>query len=346
MNGSGFGKAQVNVTSSTLRTNIVATTNMFFPSSAMTNTVGFVFGGPLPSGSSTSTVARIIGQAGYVWKATTVVKNGDKADNSDLEGWVTPASVQATTTIEVLSAVIDTNDACPGEAAYLINWHWSGSDQGTAQRVQFYEFDGELPADFDGNFANLAGAILKGERDVIGAPGDNCGEPPCCEVPPCPLGFDFDDGIFFCATPDSNHVYMVTDGIAVSLPCTLSFKGFLTPIGGADATGGSCTSAVRGFKLGSTIPVKIQLLSCDGTPITTGNHTISVVKCDNQVGSETPIDATPTDKATTGNLFRLTSASTGQWQFNLGTKQLSRGTWKIVVTLSNGSVHYVYIDLK
>src|SRR5712671_575893 len=72
MNGSGYGKAQVNVTSSTLKSNTVATTVTNFPSAAMTNTIGYVFGGPLPSGASKSTLARILGQAGYVWKSTTV----------------------------------------------------------------------------------------------------------------------------------------------------------------------------------------------------------------------------------------------------------------------------------
>jgi hypothetical protein len=104
--------------------------------------------------------------------------------------------------------------------------------------------------------------------------------------------------------------------------------------------------AVRGFKLGSTIPVKMRLLDCNGAAVATGNHTIQLSKCDNTPGGAAPIAATPTDAATTGNLFRLTDATSGQWQFNLSTKGLSKGTWKILATLSDGTVHFVYVDLK
>src|SRR5262249_46850496 len=163
---------------------------------------------------------------------------------------------------------------------------------------------------------------------------------------PCQGAGDFNEIVTnqFCATWDSNTVYMVTHGVAASVPCKPSFIGFLAPISGADDRGGTCTNAVRGFKLGSTVPIKM-LLTCGGDPVTTGNHTIQLSKCDGTTGGESAIDATPTDAATTGNLFRLTDATTGQWQFNLGTKPLSVGTWKVIVTLSDGSTHFVYIDL-
>src|ERR1041385_254826 len=114
MNGSGFGKAQVNVTSSTSKTNIVTTTNMVSPSAAMTNTTGYVFGGPLPSGASSATIARIKGLPGYVWQSTTTAKNGDKTDNSELQYYVPPTSPQATTTLEVLGF---STDVCPFDAS-------------------------------------------------------------------------------------------------------------------------------------------------------------------------------------------------------------------------------------
>ena len=57
------------------------------------------------------------------------------------------------------------------------------------------------------------------------------------------------------------------------------------------------------------------------------------------------IGATPTDAATTGNQFRLTGAASGNWHFNLNTTPLSVGTWKLVATLSDGSVHEVWITI-
>jgi len=349
MNGSGYGKASVNVTSSTAKSNTVATAVMTNPSAAMTNTPGYVAGGPLPSGSSKLTVARILGQPGYVWKSTTTASNGDKTDNSELTGYVTATSRVASTTLEVTSFTIDTSDTngcAAGQALYSFVWHWSGSDAGTAQQIKFYEFDAPLPTNFDGDAGSLPGAVqlpTDFPYPIVGrVPISDC--PTCCEGP-CPTNFDEVVTRSFCATNDPNLVYMVTDGIAVSLPCPLSFTGFLAPIGGADATGGNCAAAVRGFKLGSTIPVKMTLLNCDGTSVITGNHTIQVSRCDGTTGGESAIDATPTDAATTGNLFRLTDAS-GGWHFNLATKGLSAGTWKIIATLSDGSQHYVYIDLK
>jgi len=345
MNGAGFGKASANVTSSTAKSNAANSAVMTKPSAAIKPTSGYSAGASLPSGASALTFSRIKGQPGYVWQASTLASNGDKTDNSELTGYVTPTSSGATTTLEVMSVSTDTNGCGgAGQALYTFIWHWSGSDAGTAQQVKFYEFDGALPTDSNfwanADVGSLSNAVPLGDT-IIG--NVNNGE---CEL--CPTNFDEVVTNSFCATADSNKVYMVTDGIAVALPCPLSFTGFLTPIGGADATGGNCTSGVRGFKSGSTIPVKMNLRTCDGVPVTTGDNKISVVKCDNQASPETAIDATPTDKATTGSLFRLTNASTGQWQFNLSTKTagMSRGRWQIIATLSDDSVHSVYVDIK
>ena len=128
------------------------------------------------------------------------------------------------------------------------------------------------------------------------------------------------------------------------------FNGFLSPIGGSVETlnGGSFADPVRAFKLGSTIPVKFALNSWNGTAcgnaVTTGIHTLQAVKYNNAVDSETPIDASPTDAATTGNLFRLTDS---QWHFNLSTKAgFSQGTWLLKATLQDGSIHTVWVTIK
>ncbi|HUK82254.1 MAG TPA: hypothetical protein VLZ12_06435 [Verrucomicrobiae bacterium] len=347
MNGTGYGKASVNVTSSTIKTNIVSTPTTSLPSASITNATGYKYGGPLPSGASRLTFAGIKGQAGYVWKNTTTASNGDKTDNSELQYYVTPTSPLATTELDVLSATVDTsetNGCGPGQALYTFIWHWSGSDAGTAQQVKFYEFDGELPTNSD-FWANADVGSLDGAEPLT---DPIFGLVYNCDVDPCPTNFDEVVTYSFCATNDPNLVYMVTDGIAVSLPCPLSFTGFLPPIGGADATGGSCTAPVRAFKQCSTIPVKMNLLDCKGLPVTTGNQMISVIKCGNQVCAAAAIDATPKDRAATGNLFTLKNAATGLWQFNLSLRNwgMGRGTWQINATLSDGSVHSVYISVK
>jgi hypothetical protein len=124
----------------------------------------------------------------------------------------------------------------------------------------------------------------------------------------------------------------------------LDFDGFSSPIGGADATGGSFASPVRTFKLGSTIPVKFTA-ACGGAPVLSGIHRLQVIKYANQTTGGDPIDATPTDAATTGDQFRLTGS---QWHFNLDTKAtgMSAGIWLLRATLSDGSQHNVWIQIK
>jgi hypothetical protein len=123
------------------------------------------------------------------------------------------------------------------------------------------------------------------------------------------------------------------------------FPGFDLPLGGADATGGSPTQPLRAFKLKSTIPVKMTL-GCSGIPVTTGVHAMQLQKVTDITDAAIPIDATPTDAATTGNAFRLDDPAEGKWHFNLATKTLSKGVWQIRATLADGTLHTAYIELK
>ncbi len=102
------------------------------------------------------------------------------------------------------------------------------------------------------------------------------------------------------------HADFVGDNLTILTACSV-FNGFLSPIGGAveNGNGGSFADPVRAFKLNSTIPVKFNAI-CFGTPLTTGVHTLQAIKYSNATDSDPPIDATPTDAATTGNQFRLT----------------------------------------
>lgn len=124
----------------------------------------------------------------------------------------------------------------------------------------------------------------------------------------------------------------------------LGFSGFLSPIGGADATGGSFTSPLRTFKLGSTIPVKFTA-SCGGSPVLTGIQRLQVIQYTTQTTAGAAIDATPTDAATTGDEFLL---SNGQWIFNLDTKAtgMTIGIWQLVAILSDASQHTAWVQLK
>jgi hypothetical protein len=148
---------------------------------------------------------------------------------------------------------------------------------------------------------------------------------------------------------NSGNNYTLTfvgDKLTILTACSV-FNGFLSPIGGAIelGNGGSFADPVRAFKLNSTIPVKFTAI-CFGAPLTTGVHTLQAIKMSNATDGETPIDATPTDAATTGNQFRLTGT---EWHFNMNTKALggnAQGTYLLKATLFDGSSYSVWVSIK
>src|SRR4029079_15738854 len=108
-----------------------------------------------------------------------------------------------------------------------------------------------------------------------------------------------------------------------------------------NGNGGSFADPVRAFKLNSSIPVKFSA-TCYGSPLLTGIHTLTAIKYSSATTGDSPIDATPTDAATTGNQFRLTDS---EWHFNLSTKGLTAGTWLLSATLVDGMQHTLCITI-
>ena len=169
---------------------------------------------------------------------------------------------------------------------------------------------------------------------------DSCGDTSVSSVPISGANFPVGTTVVNVTATDAcgNSVSSTFDVTRSAL----DFTGFLPPIDGADSTGGSFASPLRPFKLGSTIPVKFKAF-CGGSPVVTGIHTLQAIKYSSSTSSEAPIDATPTDAATTGSQFRLTDST---WHYNLSTKGFTQGTWKLVATLSDGSTHEVWIAIK
>ncbi|HUF02732.1 MAG TPA: kelch repeat-containing protein [Aridibacter sp.] len=144
-----------------------------------------------------------------------------------------------------------------------------------------------------------------------------------------------------------NYSVTPTNG-TLTITTAFCFDGFHSPIGGSEQTGdgGTFANPVKSFKLGSTVPVKFTIFAvgCGGTPIMSGIHTLQAIKYSNETTSDPAIDASPTDSATTGNQFRLTS---DQWHFNLSTKGgFSAGKWLLKATLQDGSTYTVWIAIK
>ncbi len=115
---------------------------------------------------------------------------------------------------------------------------------------------------------------------------------------------------------------------------TVAWSNVLQPV---NADGSSI------FKLGSTVPVKFQLTG-DSAGIKDLSARLYLQRVSgSSTGSET--EATSTSKATTGNLFRYDSTA-GQYIFNLNTKTLSTGTYRLRIDLGDGALRTVNISLK
>lgn len=202
MNGVGFGIASVNVTSATLRSNKVSTASMYNPSAAMTNTATYFVGAPLPSGSSTATVARIKGSAGYVWKANTVGSNGDRTDNDGLERRVRIYPADCASLDMDSTAVI-----APDDKSGTISVNAKGT-AGTAIWLRGYEYlAGGAPESVQDLETN-ANSFLKWDILLVGPFDLNNSNCTALVIP-------------FTIETSTTNLYFITDGIAKSNPLLL-----------------------------------------------------------------------------------------------------------------------------
>jgi hypothetical protein len=112
------------------------------------------------------------------------------------------------------------------------------------------------------------------------------------------------------------------------------WSGILQPI---DADGSSV------FKLGSTVPVKFKLVGTSAR-ITNAVAKLTLAQV-TSTGTGAEIEAVSTSGANTGNNFRFDSTSK-QYIFNLATRGLSAGTWRLSINLGDGVSRTVLISLR
>ena len=100
------------------------------------------------------------------------------------------------------------------------------------------------------------------------------------------------------------------------------------------------------FKAGSTVPVKFSLTDHAGNPVGTATPTISYTSFDPEAlpGDEVvePVFSAP---ATGGTQLRW-DPSTSQYVFNLSTKSMKAGAYKLVISLDDGKQYSAVITLK
>lgn len=116
-----------------------------------------------------------------------------------------------------------------------------------------------------------------------------------------------------------------------------SFVGFLSPI----RSDGSSV-----FRSGRTIPIKFQLKAADGTYIGNASATLSIFRVTDQVlGTVEEITPDAPGAANTGNQFSY-DPSTQQYFYNLRTTWYQQGTYILRATVSDGTVHEVFMSIR
>ena len=118
-----------------------------------------------------------------------------------------------------------------------------------------------------------------------------------------------------------------------------TFVGFLPPLGSE----ASCQNPCLTTNLGNTVPVKFQLLDASGATVKDAVARISVTQVSGTPPPQPPTDLGQGSQPT--NTFKFGS-SANQYVFNLDTSVLSRGVWRINVSLSDGSVHTAEIRIR
>jgi hypothetical protein len=126
-----------------------------------------------------------------------------------------------------------------------------------------------------------------------------------------------------------------TSTVTITYNVKYVFSGIQSPI---NANGSSV------FKAGSTIPVKFFLKDASGAYISTASATITYAKLVNGAfGNDA--EAVSTSSAVVGNEFRYDLTS-NQYIFNMNTKGLTSGTYRLTITLDDGMSYCVQIGLK
>jgi hypothetical protein len=366
----GSGTVQVKV-SNACGTNTIKTPFMANPSAAInrqSNNIVFSTNGLLPACASSQTYVQVQATNNYKTTIKSFTGPGDANDNDDLLQFVIPRSACASGDVEVVPVMVTNNavtfhyiarlsdegtaillrviDAVTGQERYVVLVTGPYDNTGMPCEGTFTVFGDPTKLNLlvDGNTSTLPFSIE--------CPGDMvipCGTGPLTvyNPPAVPSGVTGPFSVTYNPPPNqlvlgvTNTVTATatdTNGCTVScqfnvLVQPITFTGFYSPIGGADATGGSCQVPLRTMKLGSIVPVKFDM-SCNGAPLTTGAPTITIQSC-------------------TGNFlfngpFTLVN---NQWHFNIdstiiGTGANFAGVYRVTANLPDGSQHSAYLQFK
>jgi hypothetical protein len=131
-------------------------------------------------------------------------------------------------------------------------------------------------------------------------------------------------------TDSKGNVTTATQRVIIS---GYTFVGFHAPINGV---GGSCSSIVKEINMGSTVPIKFDF-KCGSTFITSGPKPIvKVQRFSNSCGFLSEPISLPAEY---NNDWHINWNTSGWWG-------ASKGIYKIIVVLPDGSSHFVFVKVK
>ena len=361
----GSGTVTLKVTSS-CRTNIVQTPFMLNPSAAINRQSNFVFAVTRTNlaCANSNTFVQVRAFANYVTSIQSKTAGGDLNDSDELLPFVIPRSACASGNVEVVPLQILSNsitlqykaqlsdegsaillrvvDAVTEQQRYVV-LVTGPTDNGNNNCEGIFTVFGDpeqLLLLVDGNTSTLPFDIVCPDDMVIGcsAPVLDTYDPPAVatgDTGPFMVTYDpLPSQLVFGVTNTVTATAMDTNGCTVSCQFKvyrqpIVFEGFFSPMGGADATGGSCQSPLRTFKLGNVVPVKFEM-TCGGLPVNSGVPIITIQSCAGGISFQGPFHNV-----------------NDQWHFNIDSSIISvAGKYRITATLPDGSQHSAVIQYK
>ena len=364
LDGKGTVKLKV---SNACGSNVVTTPFMLFPSATFnrqSNTFVFATNAPAPACSTNGTYVQVRASTNYVTSIQSATGAGDTNDSDEVLQFVIPRSACASGDVDVVPINITSNAVTfhytaklsdEGSAAlFRIVDSVTGQQRYVVLIVGPYDnttnsCEGTFTVIGDPTHLNL---LVDGNTSTlpfdIACPGDivvPCDAPPLTTYNPPAVATGVTGPFTVTYVPAPSELVLgVTNTVIATARdtngCTvkcqfnvyrqpISFDGFYSPIGGADATGGSCAAPLRIFKLGSNVAVKFDL-ACNGLPMTSGTPIMTIQGCSGNFFFQGP--------------FQLVNT---QWHFNIDSTVITAaGKYVFTASLPDGSQHTTVLQFK
>ena len=106
------------------------------------------------------------------------------------------------------------------------------------------------------------------------------------------------------------------------------------------------TQLTKAYKQGSTLPIKFYVCDYNGVRVGTATAKLQVFKVSNGVDTTDPVEVLDSGSSNDNGIYFRYDSSGQQYIYNLSTKNQGQGTYKIVITLNDGTQIITYYELR